>query len=91
MIVRHVPLVGITAEPHAGGVRWIEVIVGNSIDDHLMHIVNAPRRVCVGQVSNGEDETLTIDSATDPTLRVDFSLVSPDRPDWIALERAENS
>jgi hypothetical protein len=83
VIARRMPLVGISCEPHTGAVQSIEIIVGNSIDDDLVHVVNAPRRVRVGQISNGEDEVIVIDSSTDPTARIDFSKAdahSPERP-----------
>jgi hypothetical protein len=79
LIARHVPLIGITAEPRVGRVRSVNVTIGGGADEYLCHVVNAPRRVRVEQVSNGADEVITIDSDTDPTLRVDFSesCVSP--------------
>jgi hypothetical protein len=79
LIARQVPLIGITVEPRAGPVRYVRVSVGDASDEHLAHVVNRPRRVRVEQVSNGQDEVITIDSETDPALRIDFSelCVSP--------------
>ena len=71
-IAQHVPLVGISAEPEVGTPKSIEIVVGGDAETHLCHIVSSPSRVKVGQISNGEDEVLIIDSATDPTVMLAF-------------------
>ena len=72
MIARDLPLMGIAAEQCGGKVKSIEILIGDSVEDHLMHVVKAPSCVSVEQISNGEDEILVIESDTDPTVRVDF-------------------
>lgn len=72
MIARDLPLMGITAEKRDGEIKTIEILVGDSPDNHLMHIVNAPSRVSVAQITNGEDEALIIESMSDPTVELDF-------------------
>jgi hypothetical protein len=72
ILARRLPLVGITAETDGQTVCSLEIIVGDSPEDHIMHVVNAPLRVRIGQISNGADEVLFVDSQNDPTIRVDF-------------------
>ena len=72
MIVRDLPLMGIAAERGEGRVKAIEILVGDSLEDHLMHVVNAPSRVSVEQITDGEDDVLVIESQTDPAVLVDF-------------------
>ena len=71
-VARRTPLNGITAESVDGRVKAIEIMLGDSPDEHLTHMVNAPTRVTIGQVQNGEDDLLVIESATDPVTRVHF-------------------
>jgi hypothetical protein len=73
-IARGVPFVGITAEPRPGGigVRSIEIVLGTSPDDHLVHTVNLPTRVFVGRDEHGADQVIVIRSERDPTVRLDF-------------------
>ena len=75
-VARAMPLMGITAEAEAGAVKAIEIILGESPDQHLTHVVNSPSRVKVGQVQNGEDDVLVIDSAADPPTRIRFAPAS---------------
>jgi hypothetical protein len=75
-VARRLPLVGVTAEQSEGRVRSIEVLTGapgSPPAEHVSHVVRSPSAVRIGQVSNGEDEVLIIQSATDPTTFVDFS------------------
>jgi hypothetical protein len=72
-VARDLPLVGVTAEFPDGRSPTIEIVVGDSPDEHVSHVVNAPTRVSVAQISNGEDEVLVIESETDPTVALDFT------------------
>lgn len=72
MIARDLPFMGITAEMRDGEIKAIEILVGDTPENHLMHIVNAPSRVSVAQITNGEDEALIIESMSDPTVEIDF-------------------
>ena len=74
IIARRLPLVGITAECRCGDdrVTAIEIMLGASIDDHLIHTVNNPTRVFIGQISNGAVETILIHSLSDPPVQLDF-------------------
>jgi hypothetical protein len=73
-IARKMPLGGITAE-HDGtaAIMAIEIMVGDSPREHLMHVIRDPCRVQIAQVTNGADELLLIDTEGGPTTRVDFS------------------
>ena len=75
-LARHLPLLGVTTEQHDGEVESIEILTGDPGDPpakHVAHMVRAQCGVRVGQVSNGEDEVLVIQSRTDPTTFIDFS------------------
>jgi hypothetical protein len=72
-LAKRLPLVGITADREGDQVTAIEIIVGESPDEHLMHVVRAPSRVRVAQVTDGADELLLIEADDDPTTIVDFS------------------
>jgi hypothetical protein len=72
-VARDLPLIGVTAEHFDGRITSVEILVGDSPDEHVSHVVNAPSRVSVAQISNGEDEVLVIDSETDPTVTLDFT------------------
>jgi hypothetical protein len=71
-VARRMALVGITAEYEDGIVTMIEIIVGESPDEHLMHVVRAPSHIWIAQVTNGADELLVIEADTG-TTSVDFS------------------
>ena len=75
VIARDVPLVGVTAEPGPGAdeIKSIEILLGASPDRQVMHTIHQPTRVFVGQVCNGHDEVILIESLGDPTVRLDFS------------------
>ena len=66
------PLLGITSEPAAAPTESIQVMLGDSPVQNVVHVIRQPSRVLVAQVSNGEDDRLTIESATGETTRVDF-------------------
>jgi hypothetical protein len=72
VVARQLPLMGITAESRPGGKRVIEVIVGDSPDAHVTHVIQSPVHVRVKQVGNGEDTALQIESLAGPTVLVDF-------------------
>jgi hypothetical protein len=72
-LARRMPLVGITMERENDTVTALEIIIGDSPDDHLMHIIRAPSRIRVTQVANGADELLLIDSDSGQTTTVDVS------------------
>jgi hypothetical protein len=73
-IARDVPFLGITAEPRGGGtgMRSIEIVLGTTPQDHLVHTVNLPTRVFVARDEHGADEVIVIRSQRDPTVRLDF-------------------
>lgn len=91
-IARDLPLVGITAERSrcGHGVASIEILLGAGPEDHFIHTVNQPTHVLVGQITNGTDETIVIKSASDPTVRLDFSeRTHPARPDAWSMHSLE--
>jgi hypothetical protein len=75
IIARRLALAGITAERDSASVVSLEVMVGDSPDEHLMHVIRDPYRVRVAQVSDGTDELLIINSTSSPTTYIDFSPV----------------
>jgi hypothetical protein len=74
IIARDLPLVGVTAECRYGDDRItsIDIMLGSSLEDHVIHTVNQPTHVFIGQISNGSDETIVIHSQTDPPVELDF-------------------
>jgi hypothetical protein len=80
-IARDLPLVGITAEPHEAGGRpkSIEIVLGTAPDNHLVHTVNLPTRVFVGQDAHGVDDVIVIRAERDPTIRLDLHERPPRR------------
>ena len=78
-LARRRPLGGVTFEAGPNTPPAVEIMLGDSPDEHLMHVVRDPVRVQIGQVTNGADEVLLIESATGPSARVDFwpALVEP--------------
>ena len=79
-VARRLPLVGVTAEPAHGKVETIAVMLGDSPDDNVLHVVREPCRVRVVQITGGEDEVLLIDSGAGPTTRIDFRHVDANEP-----------
>jgi hypothetical protein len=73
-IAKRLPLLGITAEIADGRAGMIEVIVGDSLDANLSHVVRSPVGVRVGQIANGADDLLIIEPAEGPAVWVDFRL-----------------
>jgi len=84
-IAQHVPLIGITAEPEQGTPKSIEIVVGADPDSHLCHTIGSPSHVKVGQISNGEDEVLVIESVTEPTVLLAFHESTLPEPEDAAL------
>lgn len=75
LLADRLPLVGITAEPREGSPEAIEVMLGDSTVQNIVHVVRRPTRVRVAQVGNGEDDQLTIETASGETARVDFDRI----------------
>ena len=82
-IVKRLPLLGITAEPASADVESIDIITGEPPDELVTHVVHNPIRVTVGQVSDGADEVMLIDSAGDPSVRVAFGAAQTDVADLL--------
>jgi hypothetical protein len=72
-VANRMRLVGIAAERINDEVTAIEIIVGDSPEGHMTHVVREPSRVRVAQVTDGTDEVLLIDAKDGPTRGVDFS------------------
>ena len=79
-VARQLPLIGVTVEPPAGPPESIAIMVGESTDDNVVHVVREPCRVRVAQVTNGEDELLIIESKGGVTAWVDFRGVKAQVP-----------
>jgi hypothetical protein len=73
VVAKNMPLAGITAECQGATVVAIEVIVGESSNERLAHVVRDPVKVRIAQVTGGTDELLIIESAAGMTTRIDFS------------------
>lgn len=73
-LAQQLPLQGVMLEmDQKVGTPSIEVLLGESGAARITHVVRTPRRLRVGQVSNGADEVLLIRSATGATTIIDFS------------------
>ena len=72
-IARQLPLVGITADSSSGSDMVIEIIVGDSPDAHLTHVVHHPSQVRIAQAHDGADDIVLIESADEPATLVDVS------------------
>jgi hypothetical protein len=59
---RNLPLLGVTAEVHGGGVPEIQVMVGDSPDAHVVHAISHPAAVRIGESNDGSSATLQIQS-----------------------------
>jgi hypothetical protein len=70
-IARHLPLLGITAEQKGRRVE-VEVIVGDSPDAHVTHVVKRPSHVHVMQVGDGQDNAMEIGSSEGPDVRIEW-------------------
>jgi hypothetical protein len=83
---RGMPLIGIAVEPCVNP-ESIEVIAGEAPREMVSHVIHAPSRVRIAQVSNGEDEMFLIASHADGSITVvDFR---PARTDPKPLLKAD--
>ena len=71
MIARRLPLIGVTAD-QTGDHEVIEVMVGDSPESNVNHVVQRPARVEVLQNGNGHDGVVRIECAAGPTVQIDL-------------------
>jgi hypothetical protein len=64
--VHELPLQGITAQSE--GNRNVEISVLDEAEHHLLHTIDAPRRVWLKQTEDGVDEVLEFETAQGATL-----------------------
>ena len=69
LLAQRLPLLGIVAEPRDGHKPpdSIEVMLGDTTAENVVHVVHQPTRVRVAQITRGEDEQLIIEAATGET------------------------
>jgi hypothetical protein len=60
---REQPLRGITAELGMPGGDAISILLGDTPDKHVTHVVHAPRRVSLEQTDEGADQAVHIEAA----------------------------
>jgi hypothetical protein len=66
------PLDGIMAQIRANGKDEISIMVEESPDKHLTHIITKPSHVRIERADSGADETLQIQSASGETTLLSF-------------------
>ena len=72
ILAGRLPLVGITCEP-ANGPQAIEVILGDSPDENVVHVVRCPAHVRIAQIrDDGQDEQVIIEQTTGETAFIDI-------------------
>ena len=69
---REQPLSGITAELKGGSQDLISILVGDSIDDHVAHVIHAPSCVRIKETDEGAHEALQIESESGETALLRF-------------------
>ena len=72
LLAARLPLLGITAESAEGQLKVIEVMLGDSTVQNVVHIVRHPAHVRVAQITAGQDEQLVIEETTGETARIDL-------------------
>jgi len=74
---REQPLSGITAELKGGDRDLISVLVGDSANDHVAHVIHAPSHVRIKETEEGAHETLQIESESGETTLLRFRATVP--------------
>jgi hypothetical protein len=72
MLADRLPLLGVALRPTRGLAESIQLVLGYSPVQNVVHVVRQPARVRVAQVSDGEDEQIVIESAAGETVTLDF-------------------
>ena len=85
--VRELRLEGITAEVKDDDEGAISIMVGETPDDHITHVITAPSHVRLEQTQEGADQALQIESASGATTLLRFrSAMLPEMVDGVVLE-----
>jgi hypothetical protein len=74
---REQPLSGITAELKGGRQDLISILLGDSADDHVAHVIHAPSHVRLKETDEGAREALQIESESGETTRLRFRVTVP--------------
>lgn len=86
---RELALRGITAELK-GDEDTISIILGETPEDHITHIITGPSHVRLEQTESGAHEALQIESASGVTTLLRFrSAVLPEMVDGIVFNESE--
>ncbi len=84
--VRDLPLVGIVAaDPKADAGEWIEIIAGDSAQNHATHSVPNPAHVRLAEEDNGQTVALQIESGRGLITMIRFERVSGGMPPGFAI------
>ena len=79
VLVRDMPLAGITAELSYDGEDSVQVTAGNEPGEHVSHTVHRAARIWLDQTKQGAHEAVRIESSTGAETIVRFySTVPPD-------------
>lgn len=84
---RELRLEGITADLKGGDEDTISIMVGETPDDHITHVITAPSHVHLEQTQEGANEALQIESGDRVTTLLRFrSAMLPEMVDGIVFE-----
>jgi Family of unknown function (DUF5335) len=89
MLVRDVPLEGITVDANEVGEDQITIIAGVDPNAHLSHTVASPDRIWLKQSAEGADDALEIESFEGTVLITFLSATLPEMVDGVLSKRAE--
>jgi hypothetical protein len=71
-------LQGLTLVQKGSEAGEIEIILGDTPQEHVSHVVRTPTRLTILETDEGEPQTLQIEAAGDPTTLVHFQTLVDD-------------
>jgi hypothetical protein len=89
VLLRDLPLEGITADPNEMGEDQITIIAGTRPDARISHTIEGPNRVWLKQTDEGADDALEIESVDGAVLVSFRSTALPEMVDGLLAKGAE--
>ena len=78
----NLPLVGVSADVKDGENR-ISIMVGDSPDAHVTHVVDSPKRVWIEKSDDPRHDAIAVEDNEGHKIIVEFNHVDPDEPDRV--------
>lgn len=72
IVAGNMRLLGMTLVEKGSSAGEIEIMVGDSPDNHISHVITAPTRLAALETEEGEIQTLQIEADGEPTTLVHF-------------------